>query len=406
MTPKILEKIVWAGVNLGSYSQAVAAMNELAGVDLAGKQVQRMTSRIGDDCRCERALHVEAFRAKTLAERTAANPTADVPELGVVMMDGGRHQRRDHFGEPRTSDRKGHWKEDKVGLALSMQSEVFEDDPTPEFPEWLAGAKVVAEIANLAGRDEQTPKNTEEKGTGGSACDDDCDTENHDDRTWAQAPKLLSREMIASTEEAESFGWHLQWKAWQQGVTAAKRQAFVADGASVNWTIHRKHFSQMTGVLDLMHALSYAYRAAAVLDDPHAYRRFAEWIWQGNVRRVIHELKTHQQRLGLPEKDAGEADPRQRIHRALTYYTNHQKRMNYAEYRRDGLPLTSSHIESAIKQINARVKGTEKFWRNDHAGAILQLRADSLSDSQPMHKFWIRWRANLTGANRYRTTVL
>ena len=168
----------------------------------------------------------------------------------------------------------------------------------------------------------------------------------------------------------------------------------------------------MTGVLDLMHALSYAYRAAAgptfgrCPDDPQAYRRFAEWIWQGNVRRVIHELKTHQKRLGLPEKDAGEADPRQRIHRALTYYTNHQKRMNYPEYRRQGLPLTSSHIESAIKQINARVKGTEKFWRNDHANAVLQLRADSLSDSQPLKKFWTRWRANQTGANRYRTTVL
>ena len=147
-------------------------------------------------------------------------------------------------------------------------------------------------------------------------------------------------------------------------------------------------------------------RCGGAGDDPHAYRRFAEWIWQGAVQRVIHELKTHQQRLGLPEKDAGEADPRQRIHRALTYYTNHRRRMNYAEYRRDGLPLTSSHIESAIKQINARVKGTEKFWRNDHANAVLQLRADSLSDWQPMDKFWIRWRANLTGANQYRTTVL
>ncbi len=88
VTPKLLEKIVWAGTNLGSYPQAVAALCELAGVDLACKQVQRMTSQIGGDCRNERALHVEAFCAKTLAERTAANPTADVPELGVVMMDG------------------------------------------------------------------------------------------------------------------------------------------------------------------------------------------------------------------------------------------------------------------------------------------------------------------------------
>ena len=98
----------------------------------------------------------------------------------------------------------------------------------------------------------------------------------------------------------------------------------------------------MTGVLDLMHALSYAYRAAAVLDDLNTYRR-------------------------------------------------------------QGPPLTSSHTESAIKQINARVKGTEKFWRNDHANAILQLRADTLSDSQPQKNFWTRWRTNQTGANQYRT---
>lgn len=33
----------------------------------------------------------------------------------------------------------------------------------------------------------------------------------------------------------------------------------------------------------------------------------------------------------LPEKDASEADPRQLIHRALTYYANHRRRMNHAE---------------------------------------------------------------------------
>jgi len=97
-----------------------------------------------------------------------------------------------------------------------------------------------------------------------------------------------------------------------------------------------------------------------MIDGPHAYRRFAEWIWQGAVQRVIHEWKTRQQRTGLPEKDVGEADPRQRIHRMLTYYTNHRQRMNYAEYRRQGLPPASSRIESAIEQIDARVEGTEK----------------------------------------------
>ena len=148
-------------------------------------------------------------------------------------------------------------------------------------------------------------------------------------------------------------------------------------------------------------------RSHACPDCGHqADRPFAEWIWQGRVESVIDELRTHQERIGLPDQNASESDLRQRLHRVLTYYTNHRHRMNSPEYRRRGLPLTSSHIESAIKQINARVKDTEKFWRQDHANAILQLRANSLSHSKPMDIFWIRWQANQNGANRYRTTRL
>ena len=55
--------------------------------------------------------------------------------------------------------------------------------------------------------------------------------------------------------------------------------------------------------------------------------------------------------------------------------------MNYADYRRQGLPVTSSAVESLIKEFNYRVKGTEKFWDNpEGAEAILQVRAAVLSD--------------------------
>jgi hypothetical protein len=50
------------------------------------------------------------------------------------------------------------------------------------------------------------------------------------------------------------------------------------------------------------------------------------------------------------------------IARALTYLRNQRERMNYPDYRRRGLPITSSQIESTIKQVNKRVKGSEKFW--------------------------------------------
>ena len=55
--------------------------------------------------------------------------------------------------------------------------------------------------------------------------------------------------------------------------------------------------------------------------------------------------------------------------------------MDYVRYRREGLPTTSAWMESAVKELNYRVKGTEMFWNNPvGAEAILCLRAATLSD--------------------------
>jgi hypothetical protein len=74
-------------------------------------------------------------------------------------------------------------------------------------------------------------------------------------------------------------------------------------------------------------------------------------------------------------------DPRKPVHDAARYLTNNRARMDYPRYRRAGLPVTTALMESLVKQVNYRVKGTEMFW-NDPAGAeaILQLRAAALCD--------------------------
>ena len=50
---------------------------------------------------------------------------------------------------------------------------------------------------------------------------------------------------------------------------------------------------------------------------------------------------------------------------------------------------------------NRRVKGTEKFWSRSSSEAVLQLRADYLSDSAPFDSFWLRHQTRQTGANAY-----
>jgi hypothetical protein len=117
------------------------------------------------------------------------------------------------------------------------------------------------------------------------------------------------------------------------------------------------------------------------------YRRRITWVWQGNVAKVIAELAQRQEELGLPREDDGETSPRKIVSSPLTYLQNQ-------------LPITSSLMESTVKQLNQRIKGTEKFWTDAGAEAVLQLKADTLSDSDPLSDFWTRRQANQTGLYR------
>ena len=103
---------------------------------------------------------------------------------------------------------------------------------------------------------------------------------------------------------------------------------------------------------------------------------------------MIEEVRHRCQELGAPTKADKETSARQILSSALTYLENHQQYMNYPRYRELGLPITSSVMESTMKELNYRIKGTEKFWSPRGAEALLQLRADRLSNSQPLKKFW------------------
>ena len=75
--------------------------------------------------------------------------------------------------------------------------------------------------------------------------------------------------------------------------------------------------------------------------------------------------------------------------------------MDYPRYRQLGLPVSSSLVESLIKQINHRVKGTEQFWNHGGLEAVLQVRAAYLSQDGRAEAFYQqRPRGPAVGRNR------
>ncbi len=391
--------MVYAGSHASSFEQAGADLKEEAELEISTQRIMRATKRIGQERVAEREEEVAAWEKLPLPEQQGS-PRGQVPQVACVEMDGGRIQIRDRNAAEPTMEgaRKGRfWRETKVGCLLSMRSETSSADPCPVIPEVFVDPRRIGQISR------------EIKGFSavGEAPVSEESAEAPAFEKRRGRPEVLVRSVVATRENAEAFGKQLAAAAWRRGFMAAGRKAFVGDGSETNWSVWRRHFSHFTPIVDFIHALCYVFAGAmagrAMPEAWPEYCQWAQWLWSGQVQSVIAALRERQKTLGPPEANDPEDSPRCKVADALRYLENQQPRMRYDEYRRDGLPITSSHIESTIKQINRRVKGSEKFWSGGGAEALLQLAADYLSDTQPLTTFWRERTSRATGQRHYQT---
>jgi hypothetical protein len=385
---------------LSSFPQAHKASEELLEQVLGIKRIERLTERIGGERVAQRDAETAGFDALPLVEKLAAPPGVKPPKLAGVFPDGGRLQLCEENDESRT-----HWHEYKASCLKVMSSETFEEDPCPDVPpmflQWERIERLTREIGKKAA-DVQPGAAPVEPPTAADPPDPPSDA----DASY-EPPKVQSSDVIATRRNCREFGKMLLARAWSLGMLASPRKACVGDGSSWIWGIWQRHFKAFgfVAILDVIHALTYVFAAATAGRPPdegwQIYRRWITWVWQGEVTRVIGELAARQQQLGPSSETDGPTSVRRIVHDALTYLQNQSAKMNYPEYRKQGLPITSSHIESTVKLLNHRVKGTEKFWSEAGAEALLQLKADTLSDTGHWEKFWRTRPHTMTGTRHY-----
>lgn len=326
---------------------------------ISPRHLQTLCREVGEELVNEQRLRAEAFRKRPLNTPPAsANPP--IP-LAVVMVDGGRMQTRKPGRGPGVHEAA--WRESKTALFLRMTHNPSATDPQPDLPVCFA---------HTLGTAAETPPDPNPAAPSDPVA------------TPIEKRKTLFRTGLATLENSDDFAWQTAAAAENRGFFSAKAKAFVSDGQAYNWTIHRRHFPSFEPILDFVHASEHVHNAARALSEPG--ERWAESCWQGRVAEVLSEMRERFSHLTPPPEPEKEPEhPWCVLSREHGYLTNNQKRMDYPRYRREGLPITSSPIESWVKQLNQRVKGSEKFWNDDeNAEAILHLRSAWLGDDEAL----------------------
>ena len=359
------QKIVYAGIHAVSFDQAAQDLEQLADLRVGTKQVQRVTERIGQERVDQRDAAVKDFRNRPLVEREGvAHPERVVPQVVMVSVDGGRYQNRERDEAPGMVS--SHWRESKVGVLETLASEVHANDPDPDLPQCFLDAartlKMAREIGHVASGTEvpvpEVAAKPEPRAQVANSLANGADSS--PPRSRPGRPERLVRSIVATAAVAGVFGWLVNAAAWSRNFFGAARRAFLADGQEANWTLWRRHFPTFEPILDFIHALTYVFAAAtagrSAKEGWDQFEKWIQWVWAGRVREILPELEHRSAELGAPPSDASETDPRRIVADALRYLTNNAQRMQYDKYRRLGLPITTSSVESTIKQINYRVK--------------------------------------------------
>lgn len=393
-SPRLLQKIEYAGANEGSFEQGSRALRILAELPISAKHVQRITERLGEERRRQRDAEVAAMKTGTL-KPTYPNP----PQVSAIHLDAGKLQLREEDGKPGV--REPRWADSKVACFLTYTAREGNTDPQPNPPAvFLDPPRVMRlckEMERVRSQPAAGPESTKEPPP--------LLTKEQEHRI--ERPARLVRTAVATLEPTEPFGWMVSAEATRRGFYEAVKKAVIGDGGNWIGPLADLHFPGWTQVLDFLHLLVHLYAAAtaAYAEDAKAawrlYERWLRWAWAGEVKPLLASLEEEGRRLGKPPPQAKESDPRRIVSKTLDYIKTNEPRMDYARYRREGLPITSAAVESLIKQFNQRVKGTEKFWNKGGAESVLQIRAAYLSEDDRSDRFHEhRPRGQAVGRNR------
>ncbi len=302
----------------GPFAGAARLLEELAGIRLTAKRVERAAEASG-------TAVAEAGRARarlTAARRLVPLPPSPLPDKLYAAIDG--------TGVPMTSK----------------------------------------ETAGREGKGEDGRARTREVKLAVFFTQDRLDSDGYPVRDRASAS------VIATFEPAAAFADLVKAEGIRRGADHVRQFTVLGDGAAWIWGIATAKFPGATQVVDLFHAREHLYDLARKLEfmlldrkDEWLAARLADLDY-GHIDGICKAARV----FPLEGAKKGELDT------ALGYFENNAPRMRYHWFRQCGLFVGSGVVEASCKTIvGHRLKQSGMHWTVSGADAIIALRCREAS---------------------------
>lgn len=163
----------------------------------------------------------------------------------------------------------------------------------------------------------------------------------------------------------------------------------LADGAKDNW----EFLEQLTNVqiTDFYHATEYLTGVSEALFSKKQEKERQQWL-ENHCHDLKHEKNAAVEQLEefkkIKKEKALSEEKEGKIDAAISYFFNQGKRMNYAEFRAQHMPIGSGVTEAACKTIiKQRLCKSGMKWKDKGAKVVLSLRTLTYSSTR-WDQFW------------------
>jgi len=204
----------------------------------------------------------------------------------------------------------------------------------------------------------------------------------------AKRPPPRQVRYLSGFFELDDLGRQLHREALEVGWAKADQQIALSDGGSGLEPFFKRFFPKAVCILDFYHAKEYLVELGQSLYGEDEAKR-QTWL-DDMCHRLKHEGgPTARRQLEAMDITTASTAVREVHRKTVQYFHNHEHRMDYPTYVRNGWQIGSGPVESACKTVvGNRLKGGGMRWGEGGSDAVCHLRALYLSEPVCWDSFW------------------